>query len=386
MKRFLTILTAAFIALATYALEVGAMRADLWKPLLEGKRVGLLSNHTGIVAPGVHTVDKMLAEGIEVTTLFSPEHGFRGNAEAGAQVASGRDDVTGLPVVSMYNGPRKGIPADVFDDFDVLVIDLQDVGARFYTYYITMMEAMADCARAGKPVVIFDRPNPLIMTVDGPVLDMSLASGVGKIPVPVIHGLTLGEIALMANGEGWLARGAKVADLSVIPVKDYTRSTRYDLPVAPSPNLPDMQAVLLYPSLCLFEGTPVSLGRGTPAPFTRYGHPAMRNHSFKFTPRSCPAATRPPCMNRECFGTDLSKLAPDTIIARGLDLSYIIDAYRSMPRDVKFFTPFFDRLAGDKALKNQIARGVSPDSIRAGWQPAINNYLRQRQPYLLYPR
>lgn len=390
-RRLYAARAALFAALTLWTLTAaagvlpGAARHDLWMPLLEGKRVALLSNHTGVLPSGRHTVDDMLERGINVVKLFSPEHGFRGTADAGEHVASGRDAATGLPVVSMYTGKGSGMTDAALADVDVIVVDLQDVGARFYTYYISMLQAMRAAARTGKEVVILDRPNPLGMIVDGPVLDMELQSGVGKLPVPVIHGMTMGELALMANGEGLIPGGGRVERLEVVPCADYTHSTRYELPVAPSPNLRDMEAIYLYPSLCFFEGTPLSVGRGTDMPFKVYGHPQMTGHTFTFTPRPMPGAKTPPLNGRRCRGADLRGLSADSVIARGLDMSYIIDAYRSMPRSVKFFTRFFDLLAGTRELRRQIESGMSADSISASWQPALREFAKTRNKYLLYP-
>lgn len=373
-----------FIVAARAGVRTGADRAEIWRPLLEGRRVALLSNHTGLCGDGRHIADAMVEGGINVVTLLSPEHGFRGTADAGEHVAGGRDAVTGLPVVSMYTGRGSGLTDELLDGIDVIVVDLQDVGARFYTYYITMLQAMNAAARAGKSVIVLDRPNPLGMTVDGPVLDMALQSGVGKLPMPVIHGMTMGELALMANGEGWLSGGRAVGDLKVVECEGYTHSTRYALPVAPSPNLKTMEAIYLYPSLCLFEGTPVSVGRGTEMPFTVYGHPQMKGHTFTFTPQPRPGAKTPPLSGRKCYGADLRGLDADSVIAAGLDLSYIIDAYRSTPRTIKFFTPFFDKLAGTRELRRQIEAGKSADEIRRSWAPALERFGKVRAKYLLY--
>lgn len=363
---------------------VGAARTEMWLPLVEGKRVALLSNHTGMASDSLHTLDLMLAEGVNVTTLFSPEHGFRGTADAGEHVKSSVDAATGIPIASMYDGKSRSPAADVMARFDVLAVDLQDVGARFYTYHITMLDLMAACAAAGKPVIVFDRPNPLGMVTDGPVLDMRCASGVGRIPVPLIHGMTMGELALMANGEGWLPRGLR-ADLTVIPAGGYTHATRYVLPVAPSPNLRTMQAIYLYPSLCLFEGTPVSVGRGTDAPFTMYGSP-MTSGPHTFTPQPKPGARHPMHEGRLCRGRNLADIPPDSIIAAGFDPQYIIDAFRSsgLAAD-RFFKPFFTSLAGTPALARMIAEGRTAGEIRRTWQAEVDSFIARRRPYLLYP-
>lgn len=370
---------------ADSGVRVGAARSEVWRPLLEGKRVALLSNHTGMVDSATHVLDLMLEEGVDVTTLFSPEHGFRGTADAGEHVTSSRDEKTGLPIASMYDGRTRTPSEDVMGRFDVLVVDLQDVGARFYTYHITMLDLMAACAKAGKPVVVLDRPNPLGMVTDGPVLDMKYASGVGRIPVPVIHGMTMGEIARMANGEGWLRDSVK-AELTVVPVEGYTHSMRYALPVAPSPNLKDMRAVYLYPSLCLFEGTPMSVGRGTDAPFTMYGMPGMRNQHWSFTPESRPGAKHPLYEGRTCRGRHLSRIPVDSVIDAGFNPEYLIDAYHysGLSAD-RFFTSFFNKLAGNDRLKRMITEEKSADEIRESWRAEVDSFRVRRRPYLIYP-
>ncbi|MDE6192013.1 MAG: DUF1343 domain-containing protein [Muribaculum sp.] len=366
-------------------ITVGAARTSVYAPLLKGKRVALLSNHTGLVGAR-HTLDVMLDEGINVVTLFSPEHGFRGTADAGEHVKNGVDEVTGIPIASMYTGTSKGIAPEVMKGLDVIVVDLQDVGTRFYTYYITMIKVMEEAAAAGKKVVVLDRPNPLGMVVDGPVLDMSLRSGVGRLPVPVLHGMTLGELAMMANGEGWLREGRKV-DLTVVECEGYTHASRYKLPVAPSPNLRDMTAIYLYPSLCFFEGTVASVGRGTDFPFKVYGHPDMQNRGFTFMPRSVPGAKNPPLLNRRCNGVDLTRSDSDSLIARGVDLTYVIDAYQSMPatRRSKFFSAFFDKLIGNRKVRLMIIDGLSADEIKKSWTDEVEEFKTLRSQYLLYP-
>ena len=366
------------------AVEVGAERPDLYLPLLKNKRVALLSNHTGLIDSVTHTADYLLAKKVNLTTLMSPEHGFRGKASAGEEVASGKDAATGLPVVSLYGKGRKEALKKAVQGVDVVVVDLQDVGARFYTYHITMAEVMAEAARQGKKVVVFDRPNPLIMTVDGPTLDLSLKSGVGMLPIPAVHGMTMGELALMMNGEGWLEGGVK-ADLAVVPCGNYGRDVEYELPVAPSPNLRNMGAIYLYPSLCLFEGTPVSVGRGTEWPFQIYGHPAMgAGYVFEFIPTDRPGAMNPPCEGKLCRGMDLRGVPYERIIAGGMNLDYVIDAYNALGMGEAFFTRFFDLLAGTKELRRQIMSGMSAEAIRKTWQPGIKSFLELRKPYLLY--
>lgn len=363
--------------------QVGAARTELYLDKLKGKRIALLSNHTGMVGDE-HTLDLILHNGLNVTTIFSPEHGFRGTADAGEHVKSSVDKATGIPIASLYEGKTRMPSAATMDKFDVIVTDLQDVGLRFYTYYISMMDLMNAAAKYGKEFMVLDRPNPNGMTVDGPVLDMKYSSGVGRIPVPAVHGMTMGELAQMIVGEGWLNGGAKI-DLTVIPVENYTHHTRYELPVAPSPNLPDMKAIYLYPSTCLFEGTPVSLGRGTDMPFQVYGHPSIKATGFSFTPRSRPGAKNPPQLDKKCYGVDLRGIPDDTIIARGMDPQYVIDAYNKMGRPEGFFTRFFNLLAGSDRLQQQIKEGMTAEKIKESWQPGIEAFRKQRAPYLIYP-
>lgn len=362
---------------------VGAARTDMYLPILEGKRVALLSNHTGMVG-NKHTVDIMLENGVKVTTLFSPEHGFRGTADAGEHVSSGIDKPTGLPIASLYDGKSRTPAKEVMDAFDVLVVDIQDVGLRYYTYYCTMVDLMNASAKYGKEVVVFDRPNPNGMYVDGPILDMKYESGVGRLPITVVHGLTMGEIALMANGEGWLKDGAKVP-LNVIPCLNYTHQTRYRLPVAPSPNLRTMLSIYLYPSTCYFEATPVSLGRGTDFPFEAYGHPDMKNRNFEFIPRSVPGAKNPPQLDNLCHGVDLRGISEENAIAQGINLEYLIDAYRDLNMGDEFFRSFFEKLIGRGDIRQMIENGASADEIKATWADDVARFKAQRAPYLIYP-
>ena len=368
------------------AVVVGAERTGEYLKLLKGKRIALLSNQTGVVGAkhDKHTLDLMLEKGLNVTTIFSPEHGFRGKADAGEHVSSSVDEKTGIPIASLYEGKSRMPSKETMDRFDVIVTDIQDVGLRFYTYYITMVNMMDAAAAYDKEFVVFDRPNPNGMTVDGPILDMNLKSGVGWLPITTVHGMTMGEIALMTNGEGWLNSGKKVK-LTVIPCKNYTHKTRYQLPVAPSPNLPNMLSIYLYPSTCYFEGTPVSLGRGTDWPFQVYGHPDMKGYDFSFTPKSRPGAKTPPQMDKLCHGVDLHNLKAEDVIAQGMNLEYVIDAYRNLNIGDKFFTSFFDKLAGRTYIREMIQAGKSASEIRAMWQDDVAKFKKQRRPYLLYP-
>ncbi len=371
-------------AAADVPVTVGAARTDAYIPMLQGKKVALYSNHTGMVGDR-HTLDLMLDAGIDVRYIFSPEHGFRGNADAGESVTSSVDPVTGTPIRSLF-GSAKRRSMNAVDSVDVIVTDIQDVGLRFYTYYVTMIELMNRAADRDIEFIILDRPNPTApMGVDGPLLDMKHASGVGALPIPVLHGMTLGELASMASGEGWLKDGRK-SRLTVVACEGYTHDTRYELPVPPSPNLPNIHAIYLYPSICFFEATPMSLGRGTDFPFEVYGHPDMKAPgSFTFTPTSRPGAKKPPLMGRRCRGVDLRDVPADTLIARGVDFSYLIDAYERMGRPAKFFTSFFELLAGNDNLRRLITSGADAATVKASWRDEAADFALRSRKYYLYP-
>jgi uncharacterized protein YbbC (DUF1343 family) len=362
----------------------GAQNPDEYLPMLKGKKVAVLSNQTGCIG-NEHVVDFLLKKGVNIVCIFSPEHGFRGTADAGEHVSSSVDEKTGIPIRSLYDG-NTGKPSDeAMKSFDILLFDLQDVGLRFYTYLTTMVRMMDACAAAHVKMIILDRPNPNGHYVDGPVLDMKYKSGVGWIPVPVVHGMTLGEIAGMVNGEKWLTNGAQ-CDVTVIKCKNYTHAMLYQLPVAPSPNLPDMRSIYLYPSLCYFEATPVSLGRGTDSPFQLYGHPNMTGYSFNFTPRSVPGAKFPPQLNRQCYGIDLrTNPSNREIFEKGVDLSYLIDAYNNLHLDAFFFNSFFEKLIGVDYVRKMIVDGKNAAQIKARWKNEVEKFKLQRKPYLLYP-
>lgn len=361
---------------------VGAAMPECYMKHLKGRRVALFSNQTGMVSDR-HTLDILLGNGVDVVTIFSPEHGFRGQADAGEKVGSSVDGKTGVPIYSLY-GAKGGVPDEAtMRKIDLVVTDIQDVGLRYYTYYITMVKLMDQCARHGKRMVILDRPNPNGFYVDGPILDMKYKSGVGALPIPVVHGMTLGELARMANGEGWL-EGGKRCRLTVIPCRNYTHRTLYRLPIAPSPNLPNMLSVYLYPSLCYFEGTDVSLGRGTDKPFQQFGHPAMKDYAYSFTPESRPGAKDPPQRGKRCYGRDLSSLDEAAVRRQGLDLSYLVEAYRNLNIGDRFFTPFFEKLIGVDYVRQMIEAGNGAEDIKAKWQRDVENFKKQRHKYLLY--
>ena len=384
MKKITVLFAFIFCFLAGKSQEVivGAACTDEYVSLLKGKKIALLSNHTGMVGDK-HTLDIMLEEGLNVTTIFSPEHGFRGTADAGEKVGSSVDPVTGIPIASLYDGKTRMPSQKVMDNIDIIVTDIQDVGLRFYTYYCTMTDLMNAAIVYKKDFMVLDRPNPNGMYVDGPILDMKYESGVGRLPIPVVHGLTLGEIALMANGEGWLKDGKKV-NLKVIKCRNYTHATRYVLPIAPSPNLKTMHAIYLYPSTCYFEATPVSLGRGTDSPFEVYGHPDMAGYSFSFVPQSVEGAKNPPQLGNLCHGRDLRGISDEKIIEAGLNLEYVIDAYNHLGLGEKFFTSFFEKLIGRGDIRQMIMDGKSAAEIKATWADDVERFKLQRKPYLLY--
>ncbi len=362
----------------------GAYRTALYFPLLEGKRIGVVGNHTSRVG-GRHLVDTLLSEGFDVIRIFSPEHGFRGTAAAGELVEDGKDAKTGLPVISLYGNNRRP-ESQYLQDLDVIVFDIQDVGARFYTYISTMTYVIEEAAKKDIPVIILDRPNPNGHYVDGPVLEPEFSSFVGLHTVPVVHGMTLGEYALMINGEGWLIDDMK-ADIKVVEISGYDHSTPYELPESPSPNLPNMTSVYLYPSLCFFEGTQISVGRGTSKPFQAFGHPDLpaEKFSYQFIPESVSAAPDPPQKNRKCFGRDLSTEDHASIREKAtVDLSYLIIAYQNFPDKNSFFNNYFDRLAGTKKLRKQIEKSYTIEQIRQSWEDDLKNFKNIRRKYLLY--
>ena len=386
MKKYLLLAMVLCCALWCQAQDnrviMGAEQTSEYFPILKGKRIAIFSNHTGMVGDK-HLLDVLIENKFNVVAIFSPEHGFRGDADAGEHVKSSVDSKTGVPILSLYDGKDKKPSDSSMRKFDILVVDIQDVGLRFYTYYITMCRLMDACAEYNRKVLLLDRPNPNGHYVDGPILDMKFKSGVGWLPIPVVHGMTLGELALMVNGERWLPK-SRVCDVTVIPCKNYTHQTMYELPIAPSPNLPNMKSIYLYPSTCLFEATPVSLGRGTEFPFQVYGHPNMKGYDFSFTPRSVPGAKNPPQLDKKCYGVDLRGMSNEEIWKRGFDLTYVIDAYRNLNMDDHFFRSFFELLMGTDQIRKMIKQGKSADEIKATWKDDVENFKVQRKPYLLY--
>ncbi len=356
----------------------GAQRPDLYLPLLSGKRVGVVTNQTGILSNELHLIDFLLQKSVNVKKIFAPEHGFRGTADAGEHIVDGKDAQTGLPVISLY-GNNKKPAADQLADIDILVFDLQDVGARFYTYISSLHYIMEACAENNLPVLVLDRPNPNGAVVDGPTLEKEYASFVGMHPIPLLHGMTIGEYAQMINGEKWLKDGVQ-CPLQVIPCAQYERTQPYSLPLKPSPNLPNDQSINLYASLCLFEGTNVSVGRGTEKQFQIYGSPFLPKGNFSFTPMPNFGAKDPLYRAQVCNGEDLSQIAK----VQSLELKWLLKAYATTQDKSKFFNAFFTKLAGTKTLQQQIEAGVSETEIKKTWKPGIAAFLKMRQPYLIY--
>lgn len=360
----------------------GAERTDLYLPLLNNARVGIVANHTSVLG-GRHLVDTLLAMDVNLLRIFSPEHGFRGDAAAGEYVDNTIDSSTGLPVVSLYGSRRKPLPEDM-EGLDVIIFDIQDVGARFYTYISTLQYVMERAAEEGVKLMVLDRPNPNGHYVDGPVLDTGFTSFVGMQPVPVVYGMTVGEYSMMINSEGWLDGGVK-CDLMVVECINYTHNTEYILPVAPSPNLPNQNAVYLYPSLCFFEGTVFSCGRGTGFPFQIYGHPDYPVSEFTFTPLPSGGAPEPRLESEQCFGVDLSDAIEKGIVPGAkLNLEWLIDAYNKFPEKDEFFNSYFNTIAGNNKLKQKIIDGMSAEEISQSWQKDLDSFKQIRSKYLIY--
>ncbi|HEY1008124.1 MAG TPA: DUF1343 domain-containing protein [Sphingobacteriaceae bacterium] len=373
-------------------IRTGADQTEKYLPLLKGKRVGMVVNPTSII--GTQTsVDSLRSLGVNIVKIFGPEHGFRGEASAGIKVDNSVDAKTGIPVISLYGKHHKPTKEDL-ENVDVMIFDIQDVGVRFYTYINTLQRVMEACADNNKEVLILDRPNPNGFYVDGPILDPSLKSGIGINPIPIVHGLTVGEYAQMLNGEGWLENKAQ-CKITIIKVEGYTHDMSYDLPVKPSPNLNTQQSILLYPTLCLFEGTIISQGRGTMFPFTVLGNPDLKGkYSFSFTPKSIKGMAETPLhQDKACYGLDLRKYNTNKFRKTGqINLSWLIELYQAYPYKEKFFDfkqsnqiGNFDKLAGTKTLREQIIAGKTEAEIRQSWEPGLSQYKLMRKKYLLYP-
>jgi uncharacterized protein YbbC (DUF1343 family) len=371
-------LTTSKTALVNTPIKTGADNYEKYLPLLKDKKVGIVTNQTGILSNKTHLVDFLLEKKIAVQTIFAPEHGFRGTADAGEHVVDGKDAKTGLSIISLY-GDNKKPKATQLAGIDLMIFDLQDVGSRFYTYISSLHYVMEACAENGVPLLVLDRPNPNGSIVDGPLLEKEFTSFVGMHPIPLLHGLTIGEYAQMINGEKWLKNSVQ-CKLTVIPCLDYNRKMEYSLLVKPSPNLPNDQSINLYASLCLFEGTNVSMGRGTEKQFQIYGSPFLTKTNFSFTPKPNFGAKDPLYNGKECFGEDLTAYPK----LKQLELKWLLKAYQNTADKTKFFNPFFTKLAGTKKLQQQIESGISEQKIRESWKRDLESFKKTRKKYLMY--
>ena len=379
----------------------GAERTQVYIPMLKGKKVAVFANQTSVVK-GTHLVDTLIKSGINVVKIFGPEHGFRGTADAGEKVNNGKDKKTGLPVISLYGDHKKPTPADL-EDIDVLIFDIQDVGVRFYTFISSLEYCIEACLENHKMMLILDRPNPNGFYVDGPVLEKKFKSFVGMQPVPVVYGMTVGEYALMITGENWLSEKANRNNaynitteqsndtpfhIQIIKCKNYDHNTKYVLPVNPSPNLKEMQSIYLYPSTCFFEGTVLSEGRGTDKPFQIFGHPALPKNLYAFTPKPNAGAKSSKCFYQKCYGWNESGTTAAVLekVDNKIQLKYLLNAYKLFPGKDSFFLKnnFFNKLAGNDVLMQQIKAGKTEKEIRASWEPALGEFKKVRKKYLLY--
>ena len=372
--------------ITTETIQVAANRTEAYLPLLQGKNVGVVGNQTSVIFKSekdyTHLVDSLLSRSVSIKRVFAPEHGFRGTADAGERIEDGIDSKTGLPIISLYGDQKKPDPQHL-RDLEVILFDIQDVGARFYTYISTLHYMMEACAEQGIQLIVLDRPNPNGHYIDGPVLEENYKSFVGMHPVPVVHGLTIGEYAQLINGEKWLMNGLQ-CDLKVITMENYSATRAYDLPIKPSPNLPNATSINLYPSLCFFEGTSVSAGRGTGMQFQVFGSPILDStyFDFEFTPISNPGAKYPKHENKLCFGKNLQNEKE----LDHLNLDWLLQAYDHTQDQASFFNSFFNKLAGNSSLKEQIQQGKTAEDIKESWQANLENYKSKIKPYLLYQR
>ena len=356
-------------------LKLGVEQTERYLPLLKDKKVGVIGNQTSRIGT-THLVDSLLSLGVDIVKVFTPEHGFRGKADAGAKIEDGIDVKTGLPIISLY-GNNKKPNHEQLKGIDILVFDIQDVGARFYTYISTLHYIMEASAEFGISLLVLDRPNPNGHYVDGPILDTAFQSFVGMHPIPIVHGMTIGEYAKMMYGENWISGKC---DLTIIEMKNYTHEMTYDLPIKPSPNLPNAKSINLYPSLCLFEGTTISIGRGTHYPFQHFGSPYLESN-YSFTPKSGKGSRYPKHENIECFGTNL-RFQDNYLMA--INLNWIIEAYKQCPEKEKFFNDFFDKLAGSKKLRLQVIEGKTSKKIKESWKVGLDDFKKTREKYLIY--
>lgn len=400
MKNFLVCIFMVALVMNSFAqikydndkIKTGAERLSAYLPKLKDKKIAIVANQTTIIGKS-HLVDSLQKLGVNITKVFGPEHGFRGNASAGTKVKDEVDAQTGLKIVSLYGSKKKPNKADL-QDVDLLIFDIQDVGCRFYTIMNTMRDVMEAAAENDKPVMILDRPNPNAYFIDGPILDMKHKSGIGQFPIPIVHGMTLGEFALMINGEGWMANKIK-CDVEVIAMEGYNHNMLYKLPIHPSPNLNTEQSILLYPSTCLFEGVALNHGRGTYFPFTVVGGPMLKDkYSFSYTPTSIPGMAEDPLFkDQQCFGLDLRNVDLEKLVhSKKINLAWMIELYNNHPNKEKFFDRSLskqigniDYLIGYGDFKKQIAEGWTEEQIRKTWEPGLEEFKKSRAKYLLYP-
>ena len=357
----------------------GAAQFQLYIKILEKDNIAVVAHQASLVNSKTHLIDTLLSLGVNIKKVFAPEHGFRGNADAGERVEDQKDPKTGLPILSLYGSNKKPSEKSL-DGISIMLLDLQDVGVRFYTYLSTLHYVMEACAEKGIPLIILDRPNPNAHYTDGPVLEEDCKSFVGMHPVPIVSGMTIGEYAKMINGEGWLSSGIQ-CDLKVVPIKNYSHKIKYEIPLRPSPNLPNSQSIALYPSLCLLEPTVISVGRGTEMQFQVYGHPLLPETNFSFTPRPNFGSKNPKLKDQICHGVDLRKFEN----LGKIELKWLIQAYRDFPDKESFFKEGFYRITGNKKLKKQLAQGMNEQQIRKTWEKDIEKFKKIRRKYLIYP-
>lgn len=373
----------AYKSMQNSTIQTASEQTEKYLPLLKNKQIAIVANPTSMIG-NTHLVDSLLSLGLQIKKVFSPEHGFRGEQEAGESVQNLVDSKTKLPLISLYGDNKKPKLSDL-QGIDLIVFDIQDVGARFYTYISTLHYVMEACAESNITLLILDRPNPNGYYMDGPVLEKKFASFVGLHPIPIVHGMTIAEYASMINGEKWLKKGIQ-CKLQIIKVKNYNHNYYYVLPIKPSPNLITMSAIYLYPSLCLFEGTTVSVGRGTMKPFQLLGHPNLDSTNFSYTPKTIKGmSAEPPYKNIKCFGYELSEYSTNILkIEKKINLFWLIDLYKRLSPKGEFFTPFFDKLAGNDELRKQIIAGKTEEEIRQSWQADLKKFKQIRKKYLLY--
>ena len=376
---FFLFLGNTLVSIAQTHIVYGATQLESYNKILQQENVGVVAHQASLLDPKTHLIDTLLSLNVNIIKVFAPEHGFRGDADAGENVDDQKDLKTGLPILSLY-GSNKKPSKESLKGISIMLFDLQDVGVRFYTYLSTLHYVMEACAENEIPLIVLDRPNPNVNYIDGPVLEEDCKSFVGMHSVPIVYGMTIGEYAKMINGEGWLSDGIK-CDLKVIPLKNYTHQTPFEIPQRPSPNLPNAHSIALYPSLCLLEPTVISVGRGTEMQFQIYGHPELPKTNFSFTPIPNYGSKNPKLKNQLCHGTDLRNID----YPKKIELQWLIQAYREFPDKEHFFKKGFNRIAGNKSLQMQLAQGLGEEQIRKTWEKDLEKFQNIRKKYLIYP-